>query len=641
MRKYSEGKKYKVIAYCISRFHREEQKEYIDYFCKLAKEYGCKVMIFSTLTDLYYDDINDHGEKQIYSVFDVTAFDAVVIMSETFKKARVDKEIADRAIAADIPVISINKRLEGCINLELTYKEAFEQIMRHLVEDHGCRKVNFIGKDRESRISRQQVECYRNILGENGIPFEEKRIGYGNYPEGTMGKVLEEFLKEELPEAIVCASDSMAMEVCTRLRELNIRVPEDVKVTGFEGIEFEKYHNPRLTTAAYDFEKTVRKVFQILEDIWRNKKAEELVMIPYRMQIGHSCGCHNNHIVNPADKLLKMEEMLSSNSEYYQSLLNMNAECDSCEEISLIFQIAEKFAERIAYKEYWLCINTFCYEGMVDRIPMDMDELLAQIKKNEEEVYSDQMVIACHSKPEYEEEEKVSLIDRKELVPGLVTLFETDDAIMFLPMHLRGITIGYLAITFDEEKLRSDLLNMFLMNLRNDIESYWSGVIKEQLFSRDELTGLFSRRGFERQKKRMFRKDNVCENLTLIALDMDNLKKINDTYGHMEGDFALRQLGKIIESVAEKGEVCARMGGDEFMMAIINPKGRERATEIRDEIHSKLREYNQNSNKSYELWVSIGFYTGQKVKIMNYEAFVNKADRKMYQDKKSRKQERN
>ena len=230
-------------------------------------------MIFSTLTDLYYDDINDHGEKQIYSVFDVAAFDAVVIMSETFKKVRVDREVADRAIAAGIPVISINRRLDGCVNLDFTYKETFEQIVRHIVEDHGCRKVNYIGGDRESRFSRERFECYRKVLAENGIPFEKKRTGYGNFVRETAVKVLEEFLREdELPEAIICANDSMAMGVCTRLKELNIRVPEDVKVTGFDGIEFEKYHNPRLTTAAYDLERTVKCVFETLRDIWNHKK---------------------------------------------------------------------------------------------------------------------------------------------------------------------------------------------------------------------------------------------------------------------------------------------------------------------------------------------------------------------------------
>lgn len=640
MKKYSEGKSYKVIAYCISRFHRDEQRENINYFCRLSGEYGCKVMVFSTLTDLYYDDINDHGEKQIYSVFDVTAFDAVVIMSETFKKIRVDKDIANMAIAAGVPVISINRRLEGCINIDFTYKETFEKIVRHIIEDHGCRKVNYIGGDKVSKFSRERFECYKKVLADNGIPFEEKRTGYGNFVGDTAVKVLNRFLEEgELPEAIICANDSMAMGVCQKLKELNIRVPEDIKVTGFDGIEYEKYHNPRLTTGAYIWEDTTRAVFETLVSVWRKENTSELIMVPYKLQIGHSCGCENNDMMNPADKMLEMENILGSSSEYYQSMLNMNAESNRCEEITKIFEIAEKFARPIAYKEFWMCLNTSYYEKLINRIPVDMDELVNQVKKN---VYSDQMVVAYHSRADHiGEEQQVIMIDRSDLLPDIAGFFEREDAVMLLPMHLGAVTVGYMAVTFEYGKMRSDLLNIFIMNLRNDMEGLWTNIIKEQLFSRDELTGLYNRRGFERQKQKLFCGGSFCENFTLISLDMDNLKLINDNYGHAEGDVALRQLGKIIESVTEENEICARMGGDEFLLATTSPKGKERAIEIENEIHRKLKEYNVNADKPYELWASIGFFTGKQVEMIDYEMFADRADKDMYHDKQSRKQIRN
>lgn len=643
MKKYSEGKNYKVIAYCISRFHRNDQKEEIDYFCTLCSRYHCKVMVFSTLTDLYYDDINDHGEKQIYSVFDVTKFDAVVIMSETFKKIRVDRALADMALAAGVPVISINRRLKGCINIDFTYETTFEQIVRHIVEDHGCRKVNYIGGDRISKFSAERFDSFKKVLADNNIPFEDKRTGYGNFMGSGAVEVLEEFLKEkELPEAIICANDSMAIGVCSRLKELGIRVPEDIKVTGFDGIEFEQYHNPRLTTAAYSFEDTARTVLETLTNVWEGRTVDDLIIVPYKMQKGHSCGCDYNQIMNPTDKLLEMENTLGSSSEYYQAMLNMNAEADNCEEFIQLLESAEKFARPIAYKEFWLCFNTFYYEKMVGRIPEDVDELLHQVREGKEQVYSDQIVVAYHSIRDKNDKMKdtVRIIDRSDLIFDPSGLFERDDAIMFLPMHLRGITIGYMAITFEEKKLRADLLNIFVMNLRNEIEGFRTGIIKEQLFSRDELTGLYNRRGFERQKLKLFKGSKPCDNFTLISLDMDNLKKINDSYGHAEGDIALRQIGKIIESVSEKGEICARMGGDEFMMVTTSSKGKIRAIEIRDAIHEKLGEYNHISNKPYELWASIGFFAGKKVEMPDYEVFVKRADREMYQDKQSRKQMR-
>lgn len=640
MKKYSEGKDYRVIAYCISRFHRDEQSENIYYFQRLCSQYKCKAIVFSTLTDLYYDDMNDHGEKQIYSVFDITAFDAVVIMSETFKKVRIDRIIADRAISAGIPVISVNRRLEGCINIDFTYAQTFKMLVKHIVEDHGCRKVNYIGGDRDSKFSRERFESYRSVLEENGIPFEKKRCGYGNFVGNAAVEVLNEFLKDEdLPEAIICANDTMAMDVCTRLKEVGLRVPEDIKVTGFDGIEFEKYHNPRLTTAAYVWEETTRTIFETLADIWKGEKVQELIMVPYKLQIGHSCGCENNQVMNPADKILELQDIHSSSSEYYQTMLNMNAESDSCDEFEQLLPIVEKFAGQIYYKEYWVCFNTFCYESMVNRIPEDMDELLTRVKRSEEKVYSKQMVAAYHSiaGSAKNSSNKPEIIERNELLPDLDDILEKEDMVMFLPMHLRGITIGYIAFTFEDKKFRPDLLNIFIMHFRNDIEGFWSRVIKEQLFSKDELTGLYNRRGFERQKQKMFYGDKSCDNFTLISLDMDNLKKINDLYGHGEGDIALKQVGKIIDSVSERGEICARMGGDEFLIATANPRGKERAIEIQNAIHTKLGEYNLISGKPYELWVSIGFFTGEKVEKIDYEVFASQADKEMYQDKQRHK----
>lgn len=635
MEKYSKGKDYKVIAYCISRFHRDEQRDNIYYFCRLCERYNYKVMIFSTLTDLYYDDLNDHGEKQIYSVFDVTAFDAVVIMSETFKKIRIDREIADRAIKAGIPVVSVNRRLEGCINVDFSYTETFEKIVRHIVEDHGCRRVNYIGGDRNSKFSKERFESYKKVLADNNIPFEEARTGYGNFVSKTAVEVLNGFLKTgELPDAVVCANDTMALAVCSRLKELGIRVPEDIRVTGFDGIEFEKYHNPRITTGAYNWEKTAWVICEAVRKALEKDHVEPLIIVPYNFQPGHSCGCKENYVLSATDRLLEFEALRGSSEEYFQTMMNMDAEANNCEEFEELLRVAESFSQAIHYKEFWICLNTFCWEKMSNRIPEDMEELLNQARYGEEQVYSERVVMVSHYKPEGEAGERnIIEIDRKELIPDLNALLERENRVMFLPLHLQGITIGYIAVTFDNRETRLDLLNIFIMNFRSDIENFWSRIIKEQLFSRDELTGLYNRRGFQKQKQKLFGAGQCQDNFTLISMDMDNLKKINDRYGHGEGDVALRQIGKIIENSAEKGEICARMGGDEFLIATTNEKGKDRAIEIENAIHKKLEEYNLTSGKPYELWASIGYYTGEKVEQIDYENFASQADKEMYQDK--------
>ena len=66
----------------------------------------------------------------------------------------------------------------------------------------------------------------------------------------------------------------------------------------------------------------------------------------------------------------------------------------------------------------------------------------------------------------------------------------------------------------------------------------------------------------------MFRKGNACENLTLIALDMDNLKKINDTQGHSRGDAYIKVFGSMLKKVFREYGGVYRTGGDEFIVLL-------------------------------------------------------------------------
>lgn len=94
----------------------------------------------------------------------------------------------------------------------------------------------------------------------------------------------------------------------------------------------------------------------------------------------------------------------------------------------------------------------------------------------------------------------------------------------------------------------------------------------EGLVMLDDLTGLMNRRGFNDAFNREM--DRVSRNMghggLLIMIDLDNFKIINDTYGHAAGDAALRLVGKTLLNSSRKMDVCARMGGDEFILLLAN-----------------------------------------------------------------------
>lgn len=79
--KYSDGKAYKVIAFIFSNFFKDEEQRIMRRVVEESRQHNCKVVFFSTLSDFYFNDINDRGEQKIFTAVSAERFDAIVLMS--------------------------------------------------------------------------------------------------------------------------------------------------------------------------------------------------------------------------------------------------------------------------------------------------------------------------------------------------------------------------------------------------------------------------------------------------------------------------------------------------------------------------------------------------------------------------------
>jgi diguanylate cyclase (GGDEF)-like protein len=151
----------------------------------------------------------------------------------------------------------------------------------------------------------------------------------------------------------------------------------------------------------------------------------------------------------------------------------------------------------------------------------------------------------------------------------------------------------------------------------------------------DELTGLYNRRGFmalaERQLKLGRRSGR---GMLLFVMDVDRLKHINDSFGHPEGDRALKRTAEVLEQTFRDSDVVARLGGDEFGVLAVEASGHSEAT-IKARLFECLKS-NCAKESHYQISLSLGlarFDSGSRTSIGELMA---KADQAMYEHKKRR-----
>ena len=165
-------------------------------------------------------------------------------------------------------------------------------------------------------------------------------------------------------------------------------------------------------------------------------------------------------------------------------------------------------------------------------------------------------------------------------------------------------------------------------------------LILNEISKTDQLTGLYNRWGFLDYVKSIIENPlNHNREVLVLYADMDNLKMINDRYGHDEGDFALREIGKILKEAFRNTDIISRFGGDEFVaFALLGIPNYEKIMKHR--IEEITERHNQVAQKPYRIEMSIGICEVTCSRDLKIEKVLEQADKKLYIEKKAKKEGR-
>src|ERR1700686_725343 len=200
-------------------------------------------------------------------------------------------------------------------------------------------------------------------------------------------------------------------------------------------------------------------------------------------------------------------------------------------------------------------------------------------------------------------------------------------------LRVRGRTVGMMAVGTMGDRVfnASDLL--FMAAVADQVAV---ALDRARQFSNeartDHLTGLANRREFERVMEReVALSERHGRRLSLMMIDLYNLKRINDRQGHRAGDGALRLVALQLQRVVRASDVCARVGGDEFAVAMPETTI-DRAKEVEARLRSTIRQVGLSSKSPDQVAVSIGvteWRPGQ-----DWQAVYQVADSDLYEDKR-------
>ena len=618
----------KKIAVLMASIDREYQEDFASGLASAGSKLGMDVCIFNSQGHMNVAiSTSEVGESMIYDLPDLNDFDGIISMPATMGGDVAIKKVYEvLSPLKGKPHVSIDVPQEGAVTIQFNDRISMEEITEHIISQHGARKIAFVSGPLNSSVATERVDACRNVLKRHGLSLDDKLIFDGQWTRiggrNAAEKLLE--LGGELPDAIICGNDDMALSVIECLNEHGIRVPKDIAVTGFDALREAIMRG--LTTICRPIDRSARKAIEILNNWIEGEEPEEKTYILSTIPIfGDSCGCTQSleHINEKLRALgserWNMEATLTRVSMFSGAMAGVGDEIEAHEKI-------HDFVKNWNIREFYLCVDpSICRETD---------------KMSGGKGYPDEMLLLYGIRPgklyDYQ------ILMTRDLTPVLQEMRKNAVCLVFCPLYYRDRSLGYVAMDLGNGTGSAlypvlMLLNGALMSLYLQTNLKRSAATIERMAIEDIMTGMLNRRGYmERAPILLEQAKTEGKVFALLSADMDHMKEINDKFGHLSGDEAICRMGKALHCLEGMGITPVHISGDEFLAyGIINEA--EEAVDMISQVNGELKRINKEDPWICDISASIGVYAAVPQKEDNIDIFMTMADRSMYADKNKRK----
>lgn len=580
-----------------------------------------------------YKFVEPSGTENItsFSVFDLINFkdyDGIVITPGLFNDDEMVKKYVSKIKESHVPAVSISVPIDGLHFVQSDSRESIKELILHMINDHSVRTYGFINGPKKNFESETDLKLIRETFGTAGFDYKQSEF-FLDYTDWTYNNAYEQVLKrfkhkKQMPDLIIGINHSVAMAAAKAAVQNGYTIPDDIKIIGFDDNSLATKIVPSLTTLNTNPRELGIQAIKILLENPKEITSKSISSMICKRQ---SCGCEKK--ITPEQiiysqgyvKELDKEQRFSSQLRFLEDRFLKNNSIDElCKDLQQYFETRHYF------------------EGPDFAILLDK-EVITNISEAVTDIplhtcYSDKMQTIANiengkSASQYE-------ITTTDILPPNMQKAKTGTFLILPIFNQKNIYGYYVSKNSLRLLLNKDAYN-WTRNLGTIVEKYRQTSVyrrmSEQLrilSTQDSLSGLLNRSGLESYGMELFEMNNKNGMDTLIIfVDVNDMKIINDRFGHLQGDLAIKTVAEAIKCSVPEDFVCVRYGGDEFVIIGQPEDGTDYCTEIRN----MLEEKTQQMTLPYMLTASLGSKVFIPYEYEKLSEAINEVDGIMYKEK--------
>jgi signal transduction histidine kinase/DNA-binding LacI/PurR family transcriptional regulator len=262
-----------------------------------ARELGCDFVSFNG-GEYLSTDVQKRMRNAAFTLATPDDIDAVVLLAPAVANTLSHDEIAEFVKGlAPLPVVVAGLEIPGIPTVLVDNAAGMDAAVEHVVGFHGRKRPLYLGGTSINPEAIERRNAFLGALARHGLPVDPELDTVGNFDFGQSRNIVLDRLDRGIAfDSVIAANDDMALAAIEALKERDIRIPEDVIVTGFDDIEDATFSTPSLTSVRQPVVEQGRQCMAMAMDRLAGKQVPLMTHQPARLVARGSCGCHSASI---------------------------------------------------------------------------------------------------------------------------------------------------------------------------------------------------------------------------------------------------------------------------------------------------------------------------------------------------------